>query len=606
MSLPSALSAPPLASETVDAIARVTSQLDAAGLWWLSGYAAGLASHRGGTALAAPSLPARHDAAAEAATSERLTIVYGSQTGNARRVAERLSTEIEASGLPVRLLRADAYPVRELKAERYLYIVISTQGEGDPPDDALDLYALITGKRAPRLEQLHFAVLGLGDSSYPQFCAVGQRLDERLAELGATRLLARGDADLDIDSVATPWHAQALAAAKDALKPRASATITPLRPAAHAPSAFHRDHPFQAELLVNQRITTRNSSKDIRHIELSLEGSGLRYAPGDALGLWPRNPQPLVDAVLETLSLDGDAVVTADDQPLPLRDWLRDKRELTRLARPFIVAHAERAGDAALAALLAPDQSAQLSRWIETSQVIDLLQQAPDAWDAQTLVGALRPLTPRLYSIASSQKVADDGVHLTIAHVEYAAGQQTRWGAASHQLASAAEGDRLPVYIEPNERFHLPADASRDVIMIGPGTGVAPFRAFVQERAETGASGRNWLFFGNPHFSSDFLYQLEWQRALKSGELSRIDLAFSRDRAHKVYVQDRIREQARELYQWLQDGAHLYICGAISMGKGVHEALLDVFAGQNGGDRDAAAESLNELQRQGRYARDVY
>ena len=584
----------------------LVDELDGFGLAWLSGYAAGIARGRAPT-------EATQDALRETgAPVAPLTIVYGSQTGNARRIAERLASETEAAGLPVRLLRADAYPLRELKEERHLAVVISTQGDGDPPDDAREFCEYLAGKRAPRLEQLKYAVLGLGDSSYPCFNAVGERLDERLAALGATRLQPRGAADLDIETVADPWRAQVLAKTKDTLKP--SATVTPLRPAA-APAAANtahtRDNPFHAELLANQRITAPGGSKDVRHIELSIEGSGLSYEPGDALGLWPRNPDALVEQLLQATALDGGESVTHGGDTLPLRDWLRDKRELTRLSRPFLAAHAERAGSSDLTRVLAPDNTAGLQRLLADTQVIDLLQRHQGAWSADELVSALRPLTPRLYSIASSRKETGDEVHLTVAHVEYASSGQTRWGAASHLLATREEGDMLPVYIEANERFRLPADPVRDVIMIGPGTGVAPFRAFAQERRATravhiGRSGRKWLFFGNPHFRSDFLYQLEWQRALKEGTLDRIDLAFSRDGAAKTYVQHRIAERARDLYDWLQGGAHLYVCGAIAMGKGVHAALAEAVAAHNGGDREAASEYLDDLARQGRYARDVY
>lgn len=603
------LAARPLSEAQLAAVDRIADELDAAGLAWLSGYAAGLARGRAGTnGVPAAAVPA-------AAPAPPLTIVYGSQTGNARRVAERLGAEAEAAGLPVRVLRADAYALRELKSERHLYLVISTQGDGDPPDDARELHAHLTGKRAPRLEHLQYAVLGLGDSSYPKFCAVGEALDARLAELGATRLLPRADADLDIDAVADPWRAGALAKAREVVKP--SATITQLRPAAPPATPAHdRDRPFPAPLLANQRITLadarRAGGKDVRHVELSLEGSGLAYEPGDALGVWPRNPEPLVEAVLRATGLAGDTPVARDGQALPLRDWLRDKRELTRLARPLLAAQAERGGDAALARLLQPGAAAELQALLARDQVIDLLERHRADWSADALVAALRPLSPRLYSIASSRKAVGDEVHLTVAHVEYEAAGATRWGAASHHLASLGDDDRARVYIEPNARFRLPPDASRDVIMIGPGTGVAPFRAFVQERASTrparaGSAGRNWLFFGNPHFRSDFLYQLEWQRALKDGTLDRIDLAFSRDGAAKTYVQHRIAERAADLVDWLAAGAHLYVCGAIAMGKDVHAALLDALAAhRHGGDRDAASEHLDGLAREGRYARDVY
>lgn len=603
MSLPAtSLSPTPLSEDKAELLARLTEGLGGEQLWWLSGYAAGLA--RAGAA------PARtlQLAAAQTETSPaaQLTIVYGSQTGNAKRLAEALTQQAQDAGIPVRLLRADAYATRELKQERYLYLVISTQGDGDPPDDARGLVEFIAGKRAPELKQLKYAVLGLGDSSYPQFCAIASKLDERLAELGATRLLDRGEADLDIDSIATPWLQRALGIAGDALKTSAPlATVTPLRVAAAAVSGT-REQPFAAEVLANQRITL-GGDKDIRHIELSLTDSGLRYEPGDALGVWPRNSPALVEDVLDLLALDGDDVVTHAGQTLPLRTWLGEKRELTKLSRPFVASHAERAGDSELQALLGKDNAPAFGRWLESRQVIDLLRQHRADWSGDDLVEALRPLTPRLYSIASSQKTVGDEAHLTVAHVEYAnADGATRWGAASHLLASSEEGAALPIYIERNERFRLPADASRDAIMIGPGTGVAPFRGFAQERAAIGAGGRNWLFFGNPHFRSDFLYQLEWQRALKSGQLQRLDLAFSRDASAKTYVQHRLRERGRELYDWLEGGAHLYVCGAIAMGKDVHAALLDVIAEQSGKDAEHAEDHLNTLQQQGRYARDVY
>ena len=599
----STLQQTPLSAEPYRQIAHLVEGLDSAGLWWLSGYTAGLARAQGAAApLASAGANADH-----LSERSRLTVIYGSQTGNARRVAEALAAKLEADGLPVRLLRADAYQTRELKDERFLAIVISTQGDGDPPDDARALVEFIEGKRAPSLPQLRFAVLGLGDSSYPQFCAIGQRLDARLEALGAQRWIARADADLDIDSVATPWSSHLFTEAKEALKARPQlASVTPLRPHA-APLAWTRERPFAAELLANQRITGRGSDRDVRHLELSLEGAGLDYEPGDALGVWIENPPALVQAIAEALDLDADAAVEHGGDTRTLREWLGNKREITRLSRPFVATHAAHAGSDVLNRLLAPDQREGLTALMAQSQIIDLLQEHPGAWTAEALVEALRPLQPRLYSIASSRKAVGDEAHLTVAHVEYRHGDALRWGAASHYLASREEGASLPVFIERNERFRLPADASRDVIMIGPGTGVAPFRGFVQERAVIGATGRQWLLFGNPHARSDFLYQLEWQDALKRGELDRLDLAFSRDQAHKIYVQDKLREHGRELFSWLESGAHLYVCGdATRMAKDVHATLLAVIAEHGAKSAEDAAEYLNGLQSQGRYARDVY
>ena len=603
-------------------LARLTDGLDADSLYWLSGYVAGVAASSRHVPLSAAvaanlavPLPATAAPLAEAQVSTRLTIVYGSQTGNARRQAEALARDAEGAGLNVRLVRADAYATRELATERLLYVVISTQGDGDPPDDARGFVEFLAGKRAPKLPQLKFAVLGLGDSSYPQFCAIGSRIDARLAELGAMRLFARGEADLDIASVAAPWSNKALDQARDLLKnelpnaPRA-ATVTPLRSAAHAHApAWTRDKPFAAPLLANQRISARNGSKDIRHIELSLEGSGLTYHPGDALGVVATNPPALVDAVLTGLKFDGERALSLQGQTHSLREWLLRKREITTLSKPFLIEHAKRARNETLDRALASEGRDALRELLGEYQLIDLLRAFPAAWNADEFVAALRPLAPRLYSIASSQKAVGDEVHLTVAVLDYEKFGIRHVGAASQFLATLPENADVPVFIEENERFRLPADASRDVIMIGPGTGVAPFRGFIQERAEHGSiqSGRNWLFFGNPHFRTDFLYQVEWQKALKDGSLHKLDLAFSRDQSEKVYVQHSLRRRGKELYDWIANGAHLYVCGdATRMAADVDAALRDIVVEHGGKSVDDARDFLNQLASERRYARDVY
>ena len=590
-----------LPEEKAGLLTRLVEGLDPAALHWLSGYTAGLAA-------AQPFAPAREAApliAVESAPAPQLTIVFGSQTGNAKRTAEALAREVENAGLAVRVLRADAYPLKELKSERLLYIVISTQGEGDPPDDARGFVEFLASKRAPKLDELKFAVLGLGDSSYAKFCAIGAQLDTRLAELGATRLFARGDADIDIETVAKPWQQRALAAARETQKTSAPlAKVTPLRPARIVP-AWTREKPFAAEVLANQRLTARSSTKDIRHIELSLRDSGLSYEPGDALGVWASNPPALVDAFIQSLGLDAQASVTFENQTLPLQHWLLEKREITRLAKPFVIAHALRAQRDDLDAIVASPVA--LPKLLSARQPIDLFGAFPAQWNAQELVANLRPLTPRLYSIASSLKHVEDEAHLTVARVAYRAFGRDHVGTASEFLAARAADGRAPIFIEANERFRLPHDPARDVIMIGPGTGVAPFRGFVQERAAVGAQGRNWLFFGNPHFTTDFLYQIEWQQALKRGQLQRLDLAFSRDQAHKIYVQQRIRQSGRELYAWLENGAHLYVCGdATDMARDVHAALRDVIAEHGGKSVEDAEAHLAQLASARRYSRDVY
>lgn len=591
----------PLPDDRAALLRALTDGLEPAALQWISGYTAGLAAQN--SAGRSPLHAVPHETAA----SERLSIVYGSQTGNAKREAEALAREAQSKGLAVRLLRADAYPLRELAGERLLAVVISTQGDGDPPDDALAFFEFLNGRKAPKLEQLDFAVLGLGDSSYSQFNAVARRIDARLAELGGKRWAPVAEADVDVATVATPWREQTLALIAERQKSaKPGAQITALRAApAHVPAAFTRNNPYSAELYVNQRITGRDSGQDVRHLEIGLDPS-VAYEPGDALGVWARNSETLVSSLLSRTGLRADHAVSLDGRELPLAQWLNSERELTRLSRTFVQKHAERHGIDALLTLLKPEHQGDLSRLLGQIQVPDFLERYPGLWPAEDLVRALRPMAPRLYSIASSRKAVGEEAHLTVALLNYSEANGQRQGLASGWLAARAAGERLPVFIEPNERFRLPEDRNRDILMIGPGTGIAPFRGFLQERTETGAGGRNWLLFGARHAESQFLYQLEWQEALKSGRLHKLDLAFSRDQAERVYVQQRLRENAAEVYSWLQDGAYVYVCGAIAMGKGVHQALLDIVQSQAGLSEEAAADYLSTLLQDGRYARDVY
>ena len=342
---------------------------------------------------------------------------------------------------------------------------------------------------------------------------------------------------------------------------------------------------------------------------MNLAGSGLTYEPGDALGVWHENPPLVVNDVLQALRLDGEQSVELDGATKPLREWLATKRELTRLTRPFLAQQAERSQDAALAAVLQPGHEAELRHTLKDLQVVDMLQRHPGEWDARSFVQALRPLAPRLYSIASSQEAVGEEAHLTVALVDYTLDRKHRVGAASRYLASLqGEDAKARVFIEHNERFRLPADTSRDVIMIGPGTGVAPFRGFVQHREAQGATGRNWLFFGARHFQSEFLYQAEWQDAVKKGVLNRLDLAFSRDRSiAREYVQDRLRRVGKDLYAWLENGAYLYVCGdADKMAPDVNKALIDIVAEHGGKSRDDAESYVRKLADDRRYLRDVY
>lgn len=598
----------PLDPERGELLRRIVDGLDAAALHWLSGFAAGVAYARApGAAAVEPQATPLPVAAPRAEASARLAVVYGSQTGNGRRIAERLGQAAEAAGIAVRVYAARDYPLRDLARERLLTVVVSTHGDGDPPDDARGFIEHLAGKRAPQLPQLKYSVLALGDSSYPKFCETGRQVDERLAALGAERLLPRVDCDVDYERLATPWLEQVVGRARDALGTAQPANVTRLRTVPAAPR-HGRDNPFLAPVLANQRITGRATSRDVRHLEISLEGSGLEYRPGDALGVWHDNPAATVDAVLAAIGATGDEAVAIDGRARPLREWLTHEREITRLTRPFLVQHAARSGSTALAAILEPGQEARLRETLKQDQLVDVLHAHPAAWEPDALVRALRPLAPRLYSIASSAAAVGEEAHLTVAVVEYDRDGQRRQGAASAHLASLADdGAAVRVFVEPNERFRLPDDPARDVIMIGPGTGVAPFRGFVQEREAQGASGRNWLVFGARHFDSEFLYQAEWQDAARKGLLHKVGLAFSRDRTPRAYVQDRLRESGAELFQWLQGGAHLYVCGdAERMAPDVHAALVEIVATHGGLDAEAAEAYLRQLADERRYLRDVY
>lgn len=596
----------PLDPERTELLLRVVEGLEPSTLQWLSGFAAGVAHERTTGRIPAALGVAT---AVRAEPTARVTVVYGSQTGNSKRIAERLGRAAEAAGLAARVYAASNYPVKDLAKERLLVTVISTQGDGDPPDDARGLIEFLQSRRAPKLEQLSYSVLALGDSSYPKFCETGKQVDERLAALGAKRLVERVDCDVDYDTLAAGWLERVVTGARDALGGASTtATVTRLRAAPTEPQ-FSRDQPFAAEVIANQAITARGATKEVRHIEVTLAGSGLTYEPGDALGVWHENPPLVVNDVLQALRLDGEQPVELDGAEKPLREWLATKRELTRLTRPFLAQQAERSQDAGLASVLQPGHEAELRHTLKDLQVIDMLQRHPGEWDAKSFVQALRPLAPRLYSIASSQEAVGEEAHLTVALVDYTLDRKHRVGAASRHLASLqGEDAKARVFIEHNERFRLPADTSRDVIMIGPGTGVAPFRGFVQHRGAQGATGRNWLFFGARHFQSEFLYQAEWQDAVKKGVLNRLDLAFSRDRSiAREYVQDRLRRVGKDLYAWLENGAYLYVCGdADKMAPDVNTALIDIVAEHGGKSRDDAESYVRKLADDRRYLRDVY
>ncbi|HCF78445.1 MAG TPA: assimilatory sulfite reductase (NADPH) flavoprotein subunit [Glaciecola sp.] len=584
-------------------ITQAIAGLNANQLTWMSGYMAGMAAAHE-PALAAPQ---QISAVAAAEPAGNLTIIYGSQTGNAKGIAVAYQAKASAAGIPATVVSMADYKPRQIKNETHIAIVVSTHGEGEAPDDAVELHEFLGSKKAPKLPNLKYAVLGLGDTSYEFFCQTAKDFDTRLATLGATAVVERVDCDVDYDSAAAKWQDDILAKIKDDLT--AKTTQVPVAAAANTASVasiYSKKNPFSGTLLASQKITGRDSVKDIRHIEISLEDSGIQYQAGDALGVYFLNDADMVTRVIAAYGLDADASVTIGEHTLSLGHALTEKCELTLSYPTFVKALADTTNDPDLVALLA-DKTA-LREYLVPRQIVDIAIDYPVAITAQQLVDACRPLTARLYSIASSQSEVEDEVHLTVALVEYDAHGFTHQGGASGFLSTRLEeGAAVKVYVESNDNFRLPADPNTPVIMVGPGTGIAPFRAFMQERDAQDAQGNNWLFFGNPNFTQDFLYQTEWQGYVKSGLLSKVSLAFSRDQAEKVYVQHRLVEQGAEVYKWLEQGAHFYVCGdANHMAKDVEQALLDIYQTHGKQTADEAKKSLLALRKAKRYQKDVY
>ncbi|MFC2363404.1 MAG: assimilatory sulfite reductase (NADPH) flavoprotein subunit [Haemophilus parainfluenzae] len=575
-------------------------------LAWLSGYAWSQAS-----GVEQP-LVGQHLAANLTALSAEpfsITVLSGSQTGNAKSVADKVAAELTEAGIAVKRVALKDYKAKTIADEKYLLLVTSTQGEGEPPEEGVVLHKLLNGKKTPKLTELQFAVLGLGDSSYPNFCQAGKDFDQRFAELGATRLFERVDADLDYSATAEQWIRDIVAIIKEKAA-QASPVVQSIATATTAPvakeSQYNKANPFPATLITNQKITGRQSDKDVRHLEFDLAGSDLHYQAGDALGVWFDNDPKLVDEILSLAQIDPTTEVTIERKTQTISTALLSHLELTQNTPAFVKGYAALAHNEQLNDLVADNQA--LQELVQRTPIVDVLHKFPAKLTAEQLVSLLRHLTPRLYSISSSPAEVGEEVHLTVGVVRFEHEGRARSGAASSFLADRVEEDgAVRVFVEHNDNFRLPNDMTKPIIMVGSGTGVAPFRAFMQQRVADEASGKNWLIFGNPHFASDFLYQTEWQQFAKEGFLHKYDFAWSRDQEKKIYVQDKIRENSTALWQWLQEGAYFYVCGdASKMAKDVEQALLDVIAKEGNLSPDEAEDYLNELREEKRYQRDVY
>lgn len=580
-------------------------------LAWLSGYC--WARTQNGTADTA--LPITEASAVTLApqnapvVQRQVLILSGSQTGNARRVAEQLHEQLQGLQAEIRLESIGDYKPRQLSEEDIVLLVCSTQGEGEYPEEAISFAKFLFGKRAPDLSHLSFAVLALGDSSYPLFCEAGKNLDQRFAELGATRLFDRIDCDLSYESQATQWRQDIRVVLHEQLTLRHETDqAASTQSTVPSTSVYSKEQPYRASLLTKQKITARSANKNVQHLEIDLGDSGLQYQAGDALGVYVKNNPDLVTAFLEVLQLDPQSSVTlSNGTTLPLEQALIEHLELTQNSANFVKKWAELSQHPELLALITDNNG--LQEYVDTTPLLAVVKDHPATVDAQTWVQLLRPLTPRMYSIASAQDEVGPEVHLTLGLVEYEHDGRPYAGVASDYIGlQLQEGDELEVFVEPNPRFRLPEDPTTPIIMIGSGTGVAPFRSFMQQREADEASGPAWLIFGNQRFTDDFLYQSEWQRWHKQGLLTKTSFAWSRQKPNqKVYVQHRVQENGAALWQWIQQGAHIYVCGdANNMAKAVEAALVELISTHGQLDAEDADAYLDQLRDDRRYQRDVY
>lgn len=574
----------PFSPEQSASLSALVSGLSPEQSSWLSGYLAGLGS------------PASNGPV-------NLTVAYGTESGNSEELAARTVKAAKGKGIKAVLKNlADLNPADLAKSEN-LAVIISTWGDGEPPEAVESFYNAFV-KESPDMKGLRFSICALGDTSYEKYCEIGKVFDERLEKLGGERITSREDCDVDFEEAYAVWLDRFLAELGGG-EPVAVAQASAI-PAVE----YGKKNPFPSEVLDNVLLNGEGTAKETIHVELSLDGSGLDYQVGDALAVIPLNAEDVISDILKITGFsESEEVEHKAFGKTSLGDALRNKLDITGLSRAVVKKFLALSPNAELETLLSDKSKAEFSAWIWGRQIVDLLKTFPiEGLTAQQLVSVLRKLPPRLYSIASSPKAHPGEVHLTVAAVRYEGHGKRRKGVASTFLADEAPiGEKVQVYVHANKNFRLPEDDATPIIMVGPGTGIAPFRAFVEERSERKASGESWLFFGDQKYNFDFLYQLEWQDYLKNKALTKLDVAFSRDQPEKVYVQDMMRKNAAELFQWLEKGAHFYVCGdAERMAKDVHEALIEIVSEHGKLSVEDAAVYVADLKKDKRYQRDVY
>lgn len=594
----------PFSDLQVKTLSELLPGMDSGQVQWLSGFLSGVSS-------ASDDQPIRVIQSSDPGyllnEGEPVWILYGTHTGNSERLAELSAKRIEDLGIAVKVSDMGSFKIKELRNIKKLLIIVSTHGIGEPPIQASELYEYLHGSKAPALQQLAYAVLALGDTAYTQFCQTGKDFDGVLGRLGAQRICERVDCDVDLEDDYTRWMEGILTAIAPSSE-NGYAPAVPIQTAsiAKAGPVYNRKNPFNATVSKKINLNGRHSSRETIHLELDLSNSGLRYEPGDSLGVYASNSNRLIEPVLNTLHFTGEELVDTYQGKKTLMEALTTDYELTPLTSVSLNRYAELTGSTRLGKIL--NDNTAVVEYLYGRDIFDLIREVPFKMAPEVFISLLRKNSPRMYSIASSQDAVDDEVHILASVVRYEAYGRYKEGHCSSFLAGRIdEDDQLQVFVDGNSRFKLPLDPDLPVIMVGAGTGVAPYRAFIQQRGIQEATGKSWLFFGERNFTTDFFYQTEWLQCLKDGTLTRADVAFSRDQAKKVYVQHRMLEQGRDLFKWLEEGAHFYVCGdAQKMAKDVDHALKKIIQTQGGMTREKAEEYVKYLQVTDRYQADIY
>jgi len=598
----------PLTTEQLELFTQLTNSLTKEQLVWISGYLAGFSAQNSTIATIEPEVI---PATAASTTQSKLTILYGSRTGNGEglaKKAQKLATEL---GIPVALKSMANYKTRDLQSEKNLLVIVSTHGEGEPPFAARELHEFIYSKRAPKLEGVNYAVLALGDSSYFQFCKTGKDFDEQLEKLGAKRLVSRIACDVDFEESAETWLKSTLPAfgAGEIVVQKTTPQFRMVTPISKGEKTVghSKKNPFPAPVFEKISLHGKGTKRQTLHIELSTENApGLDYEPGDAAGVFPVNSIELINGVLTETGLDAGDPVLVNGKEKKLESALYKDVELSKITTDVVARFLQFAPNEQLQKLT--EDTDKFREYLEGRDIVDLLQDYPVKIDAMNLIKILRPLQPRYYSISSSPKAFPGELHLTVGVVNYENSGREKRGTCSTFLSEmSVEDEKVPIFIEANPGFRLPEDDETPIIMVGAGTGIAPYRAFVQHRELADKPGKSWLFFGNRNFETEFLYQAEWQDFLKTGALTKMDVAFSRDGDKKVYVQDRLLEKASDVYQWLEDGAHFYICGDMkNMARHVQDTLVKIVEKQGAMSKEHAQEYVDNLEKDRRLQLDVY